>query len=214
MSRRGGSPRQVSPARATEAAADIRLDRIAFGLLAIAAFVFHLSLASTRGWERDQYWFHTWMQVASESGAAHVPERVWCDYPPVYLYVLEVVGRGWTALTGLPLPPDGSLAAHRLLRFPTALATIATAALLFEATRARRPCVVVVEARGDLFSAPAKEGVTRNLTRTDSTFERDPAWSPDGKWLAYFSDASGEYELWVRPADAKARPIPVSSTSP
>jgi tricorn protease len=63
---------------------------------------------------------------------------------------------------------------------------------------------VVVEARGDLFSAPAKEGVTRNLTRTDSTFERDPAWSPDGKWLAYFSDASGEYELWVRSADAKA----------
>jgi tricorn protease-like protein/C-terminal processing protease CtpA/Prc len=62
---------------------------------------------------------------------------------------------------------------------------------------------VVIEAHGDLFSAPAKEGVTRNLTRTDNFFERSPAWSPDGKWLAYFSDATGEYELWVRPADAK-----------
>jgi tricorn protease-like protein/C-terminal processing protease CtpA/Prc len=63
---------------------------------------------------------------------------------------------------------------------------------------------VVIEGRGDLFSAPAKEGVTRNLTHTDSIYERSPSWSPDGKWLAYFSDASGEYELWVRPADAKA----------
>jgi tricorn protease-like protein/C-terminal processing protease CtpA/Prc len=63
---------------------------------------------------------------------------------------------------------------------------------------------VVLGARGDLFSAPAKEGVTRNLTRSGGVYERDPAWSPDGRWIAYFSDATGEYELWVRPADAKA----------
>lgn len=62
---------------------------------------------------------------------------------------------------------------------------------------------VVIEARGDLWSAPAKEGVTRNLTPTDGVAERDPAWSPDNKWIAYFSDASGEYELWIRPTDAK-----------
>ncbi|MBS0196699.1 MAG: PDZ domain-containing protein [Planctomycetes bacterium] len=62
---------------------------------------------------------------------------------------------------------------------------------------------VVVEGRGDLWSAPAKEGVVRNLTRTDGVFERSPSWSPDGKWIAYFSDETGEYELWVRPADAK-----------
>lgn len=63
---------------------------------------------------------------------------------------------------------------------------------------------VAMEARGELFSVPAMEGITRNLTRTDGVAERDPAWSPDGKWIAYFSDESGEYELWVRASDAKA----------
>jgi tricorn protease len=58
--------------------------------------------------------------------------------------------------------------------------------------------------RGDIFSVPAKEGVTRNLTHSGGIYERDVSWSPDGKWLAYFSDQSGEYELWVRPSDAKA----------
>jgi tricorn protease len=54
------------------------------------------------------------------------------------------------------------------------------------------------EARGEIFTVPLKKGDVRNLTRTDSVAERDPAWSPDGKSIAYFSDASGEYELHVR----------------
>jgi len=57
------------------------------------------------------------------------------------------------------------------------------------------------EARGDIFSVPAEHGIIRNLTATSGTAERFPAWSPDGKWIAYFSDASGEYELTLRPAD-------------
>jgi tricorn protease len=62
---------------------------------------------------------------------------------------------------------------------------------------------VVAVGRGDIWSLPVKEGVARNLTRTDDQFERDASWSPDGKWIAYFSDRSGEYELWLRASDAQ-----------
>lgn len=60
---------------------------------------------------------------------------------------------------------------------------------------------VVLAARGELFTVPAEHGVTRNLTRTSGVAERYPAWSPDGKWIAYFTDRTGEYELAIRPAD-------------
>ncbi len=51
------------------------------------------------------------------------------------------------------------------------------------------------EARGEILTVPAEKGDIRNLTRTSGVAERDPAWSPDGKWVAYFSEASGEYAL-------------------
>ncbi len=65
---------------------------------------------------------------------------------------------------------------------------------------------VVVDARGDLFSVPVEHGATRNLTSTAGTRERDPAWSPDGKWIAYLSDASGEYEIYLLAQDGKSEP--------
>ena len=58
---------------------------------------------------------------------------------------------------------------------------------------------VLITARGDVFSVPAKDGPVRNLTRTPGSREIDASWSPDGKHLAYLSDASGEYEIWVQP---------------
>jgi tricorn protease len=54
------------------------------------------------------------------------------------------------------------------------------------------------EARGEILTVPAEKGDARNLTETPGVMERDPAWSPDGKWIAYFSDESGEYELHIR----------------
>lgn len=59
----------------------------------------------------------------------------------------------------------------------------------------------VVQARGDLYSVPAEKGVTRNLTASDGAFERAGAWSPDGRWIACFSDRSGEYELYISQSD-------------
>ncbi|HYY97270.1 MAG TPA: PDZ domain-containing protein [Pyrinomonadaceae bacterium] len=56
-------------------------------------------------------------------------------------------------------------------------------------------------ARGDIFTAPAKEGEVRNLTDSQGVREFAPAWSPDGRWVAYLSDRSGEYEIYVRASD-------------
>jgi tricorn protease len=60
----------------------------------------------------------------------------------------------------------------------------------------------ILEARGDLFSLPARYGPVLNLTQSSGVAERFPAWSPDGRQLAYWSDRSGEYELYLRPASA------------
>jgi len=56
----------------------------------------------------------------------------------------------------------------------------------------------VMEAWGEIFTVPSDKGDIRNLTRTQAVAERDPAWSPDGKSVADFSDASGEYNLEIR----------------
>src|SRR5205085_3569329 len=61
----------------------------------------------------------------------------------------------------------------------------------------------VFEARGEIFTVPAEKGDVRNLTQTPGAAERDPAWSPDGKTVAYFSDESGEYALHLKPADGR-----------
>ncbi|HEY0513320.1 MAG TPA: PDZ domain-containing protein, partial [Thermoanaerobaculia bacterium] len=60
---------------------------------------------------------------------------------------------------------------------------------------------VVLTARGELFSVPAEKGEIRNLTQSPGVRELNGAWSPDGRWIAYLSDRTGEYEVWVRPAD-------------
>jgi tricorn protease len=59
----------------------------------------------------------------------------------------------------------------------------------------------VITARGDLFSAPVDKGITRNLTHTSDAHEREASWSPDGRRIAYISDASGEEAVWVRNAE-------------
>jgi len=65
---------------------------------------------------------------------------------------------------------------------------------------------VVVEARGEVFTIPAEKGDTRNLTNSSASAERDPAWSPDGKYISYFSDKSGEYRLYIEAQDGLTPP--------
>ena len=65
---------------------------------------------------------------------------------------------------------------------------------------------IVVEARGEIFTIPAEKGDVRNLTNSSGSAERDPAWSPDGKYVSYFSDKSGEYKLVVEEQDGLKPP--------
>ncbi len=57
--------------------------------------------------------------------------------------------------------------------------------------------------RGEIITLPAEKGDPRNITLTAGAHEKYPSWSPDGKTIAYFSDASGEYTLNLKPQDGK-----------
>ncbi len=73
---------------------------------------------------------------------------------------------------------------------------------------------VVVEARGEIFTIPAEKGDVRNLTNSSGSAERDPAWSPDGKYVSYFSDKSGEYKLVIEAQDGLTPPREITLEHP
>lgn len=60
---------------------------------------------------------------------------------------------------------------------------------------------LAVTARGEVFDLPASKGVTRNITRSPGAHDREAVWSPDGKWIAYISDATGETEIYLQPTE-------------
>ncbi len=62
-------------------------------------------------------------------------------------------------------------------------------------------------ARGDIFTVPASSGITRNITQSTGVHDRNPAWSPDGSYIAYISDTTGENELWKRPQDGSGEAV-------
>lgn len=72
---------------------------------------------------------------------------------------------------------------------------------------------VLFDARGDIFSVPAGEGTIHNLTNQQGVRAVYPKWSPDGKWISYYSDESGEYEVYLLENKENARPKQISSGS-
>ncbi len=73
---------------------------------------------------------------------------------------------------------------------------------------------LAVEARGEIFSIPAEKGDARNLSRSSGSAEHEPAWSPDGKYISYFSDRSGEYKLIVETPDGLTPPRQIALDHP
>jgi tricorn protease len=73
---------------------------------------------------------------------------------------------------------------------------------------------VAIEARGDIFTVPVEKGDYRNLTRSTAVNDRDPVWSPDGTQLAWFSDASGEYQLMIGEQTGLTKPRALSLPAP
>jgi len=72
---------------------------------------------------------------------------------------------------------------------------------------------VVFSARGDVFTVPAESGITRNLTQSSNAHDRSATWSPDGKYIAYISDKSGEYEIYIQVQDGSDQPIQLTQNS-
>jgi len=72
---------------------------------------------------------------------------------------------------------------------------------------------VVFGARGDIYSLPAKQGITKNLTATSGVHERNVEWSPKGKYISYIADKDGEDEIYIINQDGSEEAIQLTKDS-
>jgi tricorn protease len=113
-----------------------------------------------------------------------------------FLHVLDP-GSGKSTRLQIGIAPDlGELRA----RYARGVRWMRNASLSPSGARA------AIEFRGEILTLPAEKGDPRNITNAPGSHERFPVWSPDGLSIAYVSDASGEYEIWVRSQDGKGEP--------
>lgn len=69
---------------------------------------------------------------------------------------------------------------------------------------------LVFGARGDVFTVPAKTGMTRNLTESSGVHDRNVEWSPDGTYISFISDRTGEDEIFIRKQDGSEPAIQIT----
>jgi len=121
-----------------------------------------------------------------------------------YLYLFDP-REGVARQVPVQLPDDRRDARRRWVRVDD---RISDAAIGPDGQRA------VFTARGDVFTVPAEHGDVRNVTRTQGVREKNATWSPDGRSIAFFSDATGEEELYVASQDGKSRPVRLTNGPP
>ena len=112
------------------------------------------------------------------------------------LEILDTKSNKPTKLS-INVPDDG---VHKRARTINAAQYIQNVALSPKGER------VLFGARGDIFSAPAEKGGTRNLTHSSNAHDKFPRWSPDGSKIAFISDQSGEEEIWITAQDGLSKP--------
>lgn len=108
-----------------------------------------------------------------------------------YLYVLDLNG-GQPKKLSITLPGERDLA---MKRWENVSKLVTDFDIAPDGKRA------VIAARGDVYTVPAKEGSIRNLTQSSGIRDQKVAWSPDGRWIAYVSDRTGEDEIYITPQD-------------
>ncbi len=72
---------------------------------------------------------------------------------------------------------------------------------------------VVFGARGDVYTVPSKQGITRNLTRSSGAHDRNVEWSPNGKYISYISDRTGEDEIYIQNQNGLEDAIQITKNS-
>ncbi|MGA8183198.1 MAG: PDZ domain-containing protein [Terriglobia bacterium] len=120
-----------------------------------------------------------------------------------YLYLFDLKSHKAKKLT-FYLPGDRD---QMRRRWENASKLITTFDLSPDAKRA------LFTARGDVFTVPAEHGSIRNLTQTPGIQERYAAWSPDGQWVAYVSDRTGENQLYIRPQKQSGKETQITTTN-
>lgn len=106
-----------------------------------------------------------------------------------YIYRLDPASRQYSKIS-ISLDAEGNYARSELKKVGSSLTSTSLAP---DGSR------IALTARGEVFDVPASKGVTRNITRSPGAHDRNAIWSPDGKNIAYISDATGETELWIQP---------------